>query len=223
MDNRDYESSQREDILKLLQHLGNPQRVDIPKMSGRSSSGFSMMVRQRFGYQEVPIEEITRSDNGDYSAGNREDGHVSISRLDTNNLFEVQQALHKAIQSPIMRQYADIKKQMPNLVPLFHVSGGYETYQGDAERVGKILKLPVQESQTHLGPDGKAAKVVTIPQTDIWKSQNKLMSYRIPFAILEDMNKGKEINESPRETSSSVENRNLSRDVEQTFSGGLRR
>ena len=121
---------------------------------------------------------------------------------------------NKAQLSPILQQYIDFKKSMPNLVPLFHVSGGYETYEGDAERVGKILNLPVQESTTYLGSDGHLAKVVALPQTDFWKVQNKLIQNRIPFAILEDMNKGKENNDIRTEERSNNVERDLGRDEE---------
>ena len=77
---------------------------------------------------------------------------------------------------------------MPNLVPLFHVSGGYETYQGDAERVGKILSLPVQESTTHLGPDGKAARYVAISEHDLEGCRKILLDNKVGIALLEDSN-----------------------------------
>ena len=142
------------------------------------------------------------------------DAKVSLQMAQPNKEFEL---------SPIMRQYADFKKTMPNLVPLFHVSGGYETYQGDAERVSKVLNIPVQESQTHLGPDGKAAKVITLPQTDFWKAQNKFIQNRIPFAILEDMNKGKGKDNPQSEERLNNFNRDLGRDEERDQIRGFHR
>ncbi len=93
-----------------------------------------------------------------------------------------------------MQQYADFKRNYPNVVPLFNIGDGYETYQADAERVGKALRLPVQESATHLGPDDKPAKVITIPPQGYWISQLKVN--RIPFAVLEDASRLKSVDSS---------------------------
>ena len=91
--------------------------------------------------------------------------------------------------SPLMQQYNDFKRSRPSFTPLFHVSGGYETYQGDAERVGKILNLPVQESATHLGPDGKAAKYIIFPDRDFEQYKQVLIDKNIILAVLEDQDK----------------------------------
>lgn len=118
---------------------------------------------------------------------------IGITRVNTDEIWKIvfeQSELNKKERPlhPLLQQYADFKKAMPKLVPLFHVSGGYETYQKDAERVGKILNLPVQESATHLGPDGKAAVVITIEDKNIVEIQAQLNAHRIPHAILEDRN-----------------------------------
>lgn len=118
---------------------------------------------------------------------------IGITRVNTDKIWKIvfeQSELNKKELPlhPLLQQYADFKKAMPNLVPLFHVSGGYETYQEDAERVGMILNLPVQESETHLGPDGKAAVVITIEDKNIVEIQAQLNAHRIPHAILEDRN-----------------------------------
>ena len=88
----------------------------------------------------------------------------------------------------LLQQYLDIKKTMPNLVPLFHVSGGYETYQADAELVAKVLKIPVLESATHIGPDGKAARYVAISEHDLEGCRKILLDNKVGMALLEDCN-----------------------------------
>ena len=93
-----------------------------------------------------------------------------------------------------MQQYADFKRNYPNVVPLFNIGDGYETYQADAERVSKVLHIPVQESLNKLGSDGNAAKVITIPSQDFWISQLKVNS--IPFAVLEDASRAKSVDSS---------------------------
>ena len=146
------------------------------------------------------------------------DAKVSLQMAQPNKEFEL---------SPIMRQYADFKKTMPNLVPLFHVSGGYETYQGDAERVSKVLDIPVQESQTHLGPDGRPAKYVSFPEKGSVSRQEtplaKILAKGFPIAILEDMNKGKENNDTRNDERSNNEDRDLGRDEERDQSRGFHR
>lgn len=88
----------------------------------------------------------------------------------------------------LLQQYLDIKKTMPNLVPLFHVSGSYETYQADAELVAKVLKIPVLESATHIGPDGKAARYVAISEHDLEGCRKILLDNKVGMALLEDCN-----------------------------------
>ena len=88
----------------------------------------------------------------------------------------------------LLQQYLDIKKTMPNLVSLFHVSGGYETYQADAELVAKVLKIPVLESATHIGPDGKAARYVAISEHDLEGCRKILLDNKVGIALLEDSN-----------------------------------
>lgn len=88
----------------------------------------------------------------------------------------------------LLQQYLDIKKTMPNLVPLFHVSGSYETYQADAELVAKVLKIPVLESATHIGPDGKAARYVAISEHDLEGCRKILLDNKVGIALLEDSN-----------------------------------
>lgn len=129
--------------------------------------------------------------------------------------------------SPIIQQYVGFKKSMPDVVPLFHVSGGYETYQGDADRVSKVLDIPVQESATHLGPDEHPAKYVSFPETGSVAGQetpmSKILATGLPIAILEDMNKvkGKDVPQS-EERSNNV-NRDLGRDEERDQSRGFHR
>ncbi len=129
--------------------------------------------------------------------------------------------------SSIMRQYVDFKKSMPDVVPLFHVCGGYETYQGDAERVSKVLDIPVQESATHLGPDGHPAKYVSFPDSGsvAWQEtpMAKILSTGLPIAILEDMNKGKGKDVPQSEERLNNVNRDLGRDEERDQSRGFHR
>ena len=91
------EAKQREDILQTIQKLGNPERINIPNTSERFSHDQSLMIPQRFGYQEIAFNEIKRFKDGSYRAGNSEEGYYPIAKMDTNNLFEVQQALQKVV------------------------------------------------------------------------------------------------------------------------------
>ncbi len=127
----------------------------------------------------------------------RRDGYLDICRIKrewndlTSNDFKTN---HFGLFFPLMQQYADFKRNYPNVVPLFNIGDGYETYQADAERVGKALRLPVQESVSRLGPDDKPAKVITIPPQGYWISQLKVN--RIPFAVLEDASRLKSVDSS---------------------------
>lgn len=96
------------------------------------------------------------------------------------------------VLSPLIRQYEDFKRSRPSFTPLFHVSGGYETYQGDAERVAKVLDLPVRESAMHLGTDGHPAKYVSFPEREFEHHKQTLIDSNIILAVLEDMDKVEE-------------------------------
>lgn len=91
--------------------------------------------------------------------------------------------------SPLLRQYMDFKQTRPAFTPLFHVSGDYETYQSDAERVSKVLDIPVQESAAHLGPDGHPAKYVSFPDRDFEPYKQTLIDNNVILAVLEDQDK----------------------------------
>ena len=127
----------------------------------------------------------------------RRDGYLDISRIkrEWNNLTSNDfKADRFGLFFPLMQQYADFKRNYPNVVPLFNIGDGYETDQADAERVSKVLHIPVQESLNKLGSDGNAAKVITIPSQDFWISQLKVN--RIPFAVLEDASRAKSVDSS---------------------------
>lgn len=129
--------------------------------------------------------------------------------------------------SPMIQQYVDFKEKRRGIIPLFHVSGGYETYQDDAERVAIVLGLPVQESATHLGPDGHPARYVSFPEKGSVSWQEtplaKILAKGFPIAILEDMNKGKENNDTRNDERSNNEDRDLGRDEQRDQSRGFHR
>ena len=116
---------------------------------------------------------------------------IGITRVNPDEIwqivFEQSESNKKVLPShPLLQQYLDIKKTMPNLVPLFHVSGSYETYQADAELLAKVLKIPVLEIATHIGPDGKAARYVAISEHDLEGCRKILLDNKVGIALLED-------------------------------------
>ena len=118
---------------------------------------------------------------------------IGITRVNPDEIwkivFEQSESNKKVLPShPLLQQYLDIKKAMPNLVPLFHVSGSYETYQADAELVAKALNIPVLESATHIGPDGNPARYITISEHDLEGCRKILLDKKVGMALLEDSN-----------------------------------
>ena len=118
---------------------------------------------------------------------------IGITRVNPDEIWQIvfeQSESNKKVLPlhPLLQQYLDIKKAMPNLVPLFHVSGGYETYQADAELVAKVLKIPVLESATHIGPDGNPARYITISEHDLEGCRKILLDNKVGIALLEDSN-----------------------------------
>lgn len=125
----------------------------------------------------------------------------------------------------LLQQYLNIKKTMPNLVPLFHVSGGYETYQADAELVAKVLKIPVLEIATHIGPDGKAARYVAISEHDLEDCRKILLDNKVGIALLEDskLEKDDVKDDSLKSSEPLSHERNESLDLEKDGSHGRHR
>ncbi|MBR5068966.1 MAG: AAA family ATPase [Bacteroidales bacterium] len=115
-------------------------------------------------------------------------GEIEVIPFWKWNLLNDLQKARKIELIPLLRQYMDFKKAMPNLVPLFHVSGSYETYQADAELVAKVLKIPVLESATHIGPDGNPARYVAISEHDLEGCRKILLDNKVGMALLEDSN-----------------------------------
>ena len=108
------ETKQRENIADTLKQLGNPERIAIPHTGERPLPDHTLMIPQRFGYQEISLSEIIRSKEGTYKAGNREEGYYPITKMDTNNLFEVQQALQKVVANRPQNLVNDLLNQLQN-------------------------------------------------------------------------------------------------------------
>lgn len=155
---------------------------------------------------------------------------IGITRVNPDEIwqivFEQSESNKKVLPShPLLQQYLDIKKTMPNLVPLFHVSGGYETYQADAELVAKVLKIPVLERATHIGPDGKAARYVAISEHDLEGCRKILLDNKVGIALLEDSNLEKDdVKDDPLKSSEPLSHeRNDSLDLGKDGSHGRHR
>lgn len=124
--------------------------------------------------------------------------HTVNDVLNEVNEMEEEVALMKMRQadwfnaelSLMLRQYAEFKRLRPLLTPIFHVSGGYETYQDDARRISSVLGLTLQKSKVP-GPDGNPAVFVTFPDGDLESHKKSLLDNGIPLALLEDLNFGK--------------------------------
>ena len=108
------ENKQRENIADTLKQLGNPERIDIPHTGERPIPDHTLMIPQRFGYQEIALSEVIRSKDGTYKVGNREDGYYPITKMDTNNLFEVQQALQKVVANRPQNLVNELLNQVKN-------------------------------------------------------------------------------------------------------------
>ncbi|MBR0539914.1 MAG: DUF1738 domain-containing protein [Bacteroidales bacterium] len=108
------ENKQRENIADTLKQLGNPERIAIPHTGERPIPDHTLMIPQRFGYQEIALSEVIRSKDGTYKAGNSEDGYYPITKMDTNNLFEVQQALQKVVANRPQNLVNELLNQVQN-------------------------------------------------------------------------------------------------------------
>ena len=155
---------------------------------------------------------------------------IGITRVNPDEIwqivFEQSESNKKVLPShPLLQQYLDIKKAMPNLVPLFHVSGSYETYQADAELVAKVLKIPVLESATHIGPDGNPARYITISEHDLEGCRKILLDKKVGMALLEDSNLEKDDvkDDSLKSSEPLSHERNESLDLEKDGSHGRHR
>ena len=122
--------------------------------------------------------------------------------------------------SPLLQQYAVFKRTYPNVVPFYHIGDGYETYQDDARRVAGMLGVTVTRNETQRDMQGNAAEAVVLSQRDFMG----LLALKVPFAVLEDANRGK--NNDPSEGSDQTKGLGREQSQEQADEqrrGGIRR
>lgn len=146
------------------------------------------------------------------------DGFIDFNKVDVP-LVE----LPREELSPLMQQYVDFKQKYPNMVPLFRFGNNYETYYRDADRVAKALNLPVQTSATYIAPDGYPARFISVDQHNYWKLNSQLVANRIPFLVLEDMNKVKTMGDVGERGLSSEVHREAVREQSSERYSGFRR
>ena len=87
------------------------------------------------------------------------------------------------VETPLMKQYFEMKAKHPDAVLLFRVGDFYETYKEDAERASKILGLAVTNRQT--GND-RPIKIVGFPHYSLDTYLPKLVRANCRVAICEE-------------------------------------
>lgn len=155
------------------------------------------------------------------------DGHVvgenpfGFIDLDKSGLPLESKSGPSFIISPLLQQYAVFKKTNPNVAPFYHIGNGYETYQTDARKVADLLGVSVTRNESQCDVQGNAAEAVVLSQRDLMG----LLALKVPFAVLEDMNRGKNIDSSEGSDLSQghVREQSQEQDNEQRRNGGIRR
>ena len=155
------------------------------------------------------------------------DGHVigenpsGFIDLDKSGLPLEPKPAPSFVVSPLLQQYANFKKAYPNVAPFFHIGDGYETYQEDARKVADLLGVSVTRNESQRDVQGNAAEAVVLSQRDLMG----LLAVKVPFAVLEDMNRGKNIDSSEGSDLSQghVREQSQEQDNEQRRNGGIRR
>ena len=87
------------------------------------------------------------------------------------------------VETPLMKQYFEMKAKHPDAVLLFRVGDFYETYKEDAERASRILGLAVTNRQT--GND-HPIKIVGFPHHALDTYLPKLVRANCRVAICEE-------------------------------------
>ena len=87
------------------------------------------------------------------------------------------------------------------------------------------MSFPVQESTTHLGPDGKAARYVAISEHDLEGCRKILLDKKVGIAFFEDSNLEKDDvkDDSLKSSEPLSHERNESLDLEKDGSHGRHR
>ena len=98
------EAKQLQAIGETLQRLGNPDLIAVPRTE--------VVIPQRFGYREITVEEIKKTKDGTYRAGNAEDGFYPLAKMDVNNLFNINDALQKAYHNIPEVLLSDLMEQV---------------------------------------------------------------------------------------------------------------
>ncbi len=68
-----------------------------------------------------------------------------------------------ALETPMMKQFRDIKAQYPDAVLLFRCGDFYETYAEDAVRASKILNITLTHRSNGANKEGKALEMAGFP------------------------------------------------------------
>ena len=68
-----------------------------------------------------------------------------------------------ALETPMMKQFRDIKAQYPDAVLLFRCGDFYETYAEDAVRASKILNITLTHRSNGASKEGKALEMAGFP------------------------------------------------------------
>ena len=106
MDSLKPEATQRQAILETLQKMGSPDSIAVPKSE--------LFIPHRFGYQEIALTEVKKFKDGSYRAGNSDEGYYPISKMDTNNLYNVDQALKIAEKQQVPNLVRELQNQIQN-------------------------------------------------------------------------------------------------------------
>ena len=125
--------------------------------------------------------------------------------------------------SPLMQQYAVFKKTYPNVAPFYHIGDGYETYQEDARKVASKLGVPVIRNETQRDIQGNVAEAVSVPERDFLNLLKSFHSDRISYSVLEEVNRGKDIDSQGTSVRSVELDRELPLERNEKYAGGMRR
>ena len=120
----------------------------------------------------------------------------------------------KAVVSPLIKQYMDLKRKHPDAVLLFRCGDFYETYKEDAAKASKILGITLTKSSNHKDDEGKPLAIAGFPYQALDTYLPKLIRAGERVAICDQL-------ENPRQMAKGME-RNESAAQEQR-TGSMRR
>jgi hypothetical protein len=145
-------------------------------------------------HEETEKHERNEEHASDDNSQQEEKGRADAARQETKQASD-------AVNSPILRQFYDLKSKHPDAILLFRTGDFYETYGEDAEKSSRILGITLTKSIKTKDKEGKPLAIAGFPYPALDSYLPKLIRAGERVAICDQL-------EAPRRSGNQNENAN---------------